>query len=311
MWFRNLYLYRLHVQAEIDAAALEEALAQQTTRPLRGSEARRTGWAPPAGRRHERLLHELQGHRLITAWRQERILPAAVVSEEVEDRAADREAAEGRALPRRERQAIKEQVYEELLPRAFVRTHRIDLWWDTGRRLIGINTSSRQRAEEVLDLLRMTLGSLKVTPLAPQKVPARAMTEWLADPTQRPEGLILGDRVELRAKDEGVVKGREIDLDSDEMRSLLENDRQASQLGVEIEERFSFTLRDDFSLRGIRFSDSLIDEAAAADDGDDAILRLETDFVLMAQTLGTGVDQLLGWLGGEAINEAPLLDNAA
>ncbi|MGM0534764.1 MAG: recombination-associated protein RdgC, partial [Pseudomonadota bacterium] len=214
MWFKHLHLYRLHDAPELDATSLEDALGEQAFRPLGGSEARRLGWCAPAGRAGTQLLHELQGQRLMTALRQERILPAAVVREEVEERSETIETQEGRKLRRQEKLAIKEQVYEELLPRAFVRSQKVDLWWDSRRALIAVNASSRKRAEELLDLLRETLGSLKVTPLASQTLPMRAMTTWLGDSGSRPADLVLGDQVELKAKgDDGVLRARQVDLD--------------------------------------------------------------------------------------------------
>ncbi|MCE0733390.1 recombination-associated protein RdgC [Halomonas sp. G15] len=301
MWFKHLHLYRLHDAPELDAATLEEALAEQAARPLGGQDPRRLGWTFPGGRADTARLHELQGQRLLSALRQERLLPASVVKEEVDERAAEVETREGRKLRRQEKIAIKEQVVEELLPRAFVRSQKIDLWWDTRRRLIGINASSRTRAEELLDLLRETLGSLKVTPLATQVMPMRAMTQWLTDPASRPADLVMGDQVELKAKgDDGVLRARQVDLDSDEIQQLLESGRQASKLAVEVEGRLSFVLHDDLALKSLRFGDALIDEANATDDGDDALLRLDTDFVLMAQALGENTERLIAWLGGEA-----------
>ncbi|MGM0986176.1 MAG: recombination-associated protein RdgC [Pseudomonadota bacterium] len=303
MWFKHLHLYRLHDAPELDATSLEDALGEQAFRPLGGSEARRLGWCAPAGRAGTQLLHELQGQRLMTALRQERILPAAVVREEVEERSETIETQEGRKLRRQEKLAIKEQVYEELLPRAFVRSQKVDLWWDSRRALIAVNASSRKRAEELLDLLRETLGSLKVTPLASETLPMRAMTTWLGDSGSRPADLVLGDQVELKAKgDDGVLRARQVDLDSDEIQQLLESGRQASKLALSIEGRLSFVLHDDLAVKSLRFDDALIDEASQADDGDDAVVRLETDFLLMTQALAENIERLIEWLGGEAGN---------
>ncbi|MCE8031509.1 MAG: recombination-associated protein RdgC [Halomonas sp.] len=301
MWFKHLHLYRLHEAAAIPAADLEAALAEQAARTPGSQEARRVGWCPPAGRAGTALLHELQGQRLLTMLRHERLLPAGVVREEVEERSAEIEAREGRKLRRQEKQELKEQVYEELLPRAFIRSQKVDLWWDTRRNLIAVNSSSRKRAEEALDLLRETLGSLKVTPLATQTLPMRAMTQWLADEGSRPASLQLGDQVELKAKgDDGVLRARQVDLDSDEIQQLLAAGRQASRMGVEIEGRLGYVLHDDLTLKSLRFSDALIDEAGQTEDDGDAIVRLEADFILMAQALAEEVERLIDWLGGEA-----------
>ncbi|WP_027966667.1 recombination-associated protein RdgC [Halomonas halocynthiae] len=304
MWFKHLHLYRLHGAPQLDTAAFEEALNAQAFRPLGGSEPRRLGWCPPAGRAGHQLLHELQGQRLMTALRQERLLPAAVVREELEERTSTIETSEGRKLRRQEKLALKEQIYDELLPRAFVRSQKVDLWWDTTRSLIAINTGSRKRAEEVLDLLRETLGSLKVTPLATQTLPIRAMTTWLGDIGSRPQDMVLGDQVELKAKgDEGVLRARQIELDSDEIQQLLESGRQASKLALGLEGRLSFVLHDDLAVKSLRFDDTLIDEASQSDDGDDALVRLETDFLLMTQALGESIERLVTWLGGEASSQ--------
>lgn len=306
MWFKHLHLYRLHGAPELDSATLEDALNEFAAKPLGSADARRLGWTAPAGRLGSgQRLHELQGHRLLSALRQERLLPASVVKEEVDEKVADIEASEGRKVTRKEKTALKEQVTEELMPRAFVRSQKIDLWWDTRHQLIGINASSRTRAEDVLDLLRETLGSLKVTPLTSQTLPIRAMTQWLGEAASRPAGLQLGDQVELKAKgDDGVLRARQVDLDSDEIQQLLESGRQASKLAISLEGRLSFVLHDDLALKSLRFGDALIEEADHADDGDDALARLETDFILMAQALSEDIPRLIEWLGGEAQREA-------
>ncbi|WP_404462968.1 recombination-associated protein RdgC [Vreelandella aquamarina] len=304
MWFKHLHLYRLHGMQLLSPEQTAELLAEHASKPLGNADARRIGWASPAGRMGGgQLLHTLQndGHRLISALRQERLLPSSVIAEEVAETVAEIEATEARKVTRKEKTALKEQVTEELLPRAFVRSQKIDMWWDTERQLIGVNTSSRSRAEDAMDLLRETLGSLKATPLTSQTLPIRAMTTWLGDTASRPADLQLGDNVELKANgDDGVVRGRQVDLDSDEMQQLLESGRQASKLALSIEGQLSFVLHDDLALKSLRFGDALIEEADATDDGDDALARFETDFILMAGSLRQSVERILEWLGGEA-----------
>lgn len=311
MWFKHLHIYRLHDVQARSLGEIDTLLAQHSAKPLGNADARRIGWTPPAGRLGGgQMLHPLQGHMLISALRQERLLPASVVAEEVADKVAEIEASEGRKVTRKEKTALKEQITEELMPRAFVRSQKIDLWWDTERNLIGVNTSSRARAEDVLDLLRETLGSLKATPLSSQTLPIRAMTTWLYHPSLRPADLLLGDTVELKAKgDDGVVRAKLVDLDSDEIQQHCESGRQASKLALSIEGQLSFILHDDLALKSLRFGDALIEEADHADDGDDALARFETDFILMAGSLRQNVERLLEWLDGE-VERQPAAGNS-
>jgi len=312
MWFRNLRLYRLPAAGSIAVEALVEAMARFATRDMGGQEAKHLGWAPPAGRKSEILVHAIQGQFLLTMQRQERILPSSVVKEEVEARCEEIEAVRGGPVPRAEKMSIKEQVYEEFLPRAFVRSHRVDVWWDMAGGMIAVNTPSAKRAEEALDLLRATLGSLKVVPVATHSLPMRVMTHWLQDPSLRPSWLEVGDSVQLREQgDDGKVTAKHVDLDTDDMQRLLESGRQAAQLSITLDERVSLTLTDDLTLKGLRFSDALLDEASQADDGDDAIIRMETDFILMANALRDVIKLLLVGLGGEAVPELKSLEEAA
>lgn len=308
MFFTSVQLYRLHDASEMSLAALEEALNENPVRPLGGSEATRMGWRAPGGRKSSVLAHEVQGQRLMSALHQERILPGSVVREEVEERCEEREAAEGRPVPRKEKQAIKEQVMEELLPRAFIRSQKIDLWWDTQRQLIGVNATTRKKAENVLDLLRQTLGSLKVTPLATKKLPIRAMTDWLKDASTRPSWLSLNDMAVLSSSSETTFTAKQADLEGEEVQTMLENGCHASKLAVIAEGQASFTLTDDLALKSIKFDNQLLDEASQTNDDGDAIIRMETDFSLMTSCLGELIDQLITALDGEATSTAP--DNA-
>ena len=304
MWFKNARLYRLPAAGSIDPETLAEAMTRFATRDMGGTEGRHMGWTPPAGRKSQTLVHAVQGQYLLTMLRQERILPASVVKEEVEARCEEIEAVRGGPVPRAEKTGIKEQVYEEFLPRAFVRSHRVDVWWDMAGGMIVVNTASAKRAEEALDLLRVTLGSLKVLPLRTHSLPMRVMTHWLQDPSLRPAWLEVGDSVQLRELgDDGKVTAKHVDLDTDDMQRLLESGRQAAQLRITIDERVGFTLADDLSIKSLRFSDALMDEAGQTDDDGDALVRLETDFILMANALRDVFKLLLAGLGGEAVPE--------
>lgn len=299
MWFKHLHLYRVHEQPSLNESELEQALSAQLFQPVGKYEAKRTGFGAPGGRNDTRLVHEIAGQRLLRVRRQERVLPAAVINEEIEERCAEFEAANGFAPPRREKQTLKEKVVEELLPQAFTRNTHTDLWWDTQRSLIGIACASRKRGDEALDLLRQALGSLKVTPVATKVPVARTLTQWLSAPTTRPEALTIGDSVELRGEDDGVLRARAIDLESDEIQTALAAGRQVSRLALHLEGELGFVLQDDLVLKSLKFDDRVLDEADSDAGDGDAIARLETEFALMSNTLGKLTDALLEWLGGE------------
>jgi|GEM_PF-32239 len=308
MWFTNITVYQLHNAPTIDSITLHETLQAEAAKPLGNTDAKRHGWTPPAGRASNAYLHESQGHRLLSMLKQQRMLPPKVVKAAVEEKVAEVEVNEGRKVTRKEKTDFKEQITEELLPRAFIDSIKIDAWWDVEKNRIIINSGSRARCEELLDLLRETLGSLKATPLSTQTLPIRAMTTWVSDAQSRPANLQLGDKATLKAKgDDGKIAATQVDLDSDEIQQLLESGRQATNLAITIDERVSGVLTDSLQLKSLRFSDQLIEQAdmteTKSDDGDDPIARIEADFFLMANALSDTLDSLVHMLGDETVRE--------
>lgn len=304
MFFKNANVYQLHEAADLTAETLNDMLKADAAQPLGNADAKRHGWTPPASRNAELYLHEVQGHRLFSLLKQERILPPSVIKDAVDEQVDEIETNEGRKLTRKEKTAIKEQVTETLLPQAFVKTTKVFAWWDIKRQRITVNSPSRSVCEDLLDLLRETLGSLKVTPVSTQTLPVRSMTTWLGDKASRPANLQLGDVITLKAKgDDGVWRGRQIDPDSDEIQELLASGRQATELAMNINENVSFILNDGMTLKALRFGDKLIEEADHQDDGDDATARLEGDFYLMANALAEAIDSLIAMMGGQTQRE--------
>ncbi len=116
MWFKHLHLYRLHGAPELDSQTLANALDEHAAKPLGNADARRLGWTAPAGRLGgDQRVHEIQGHRLLSALRQERLLPASVVKEEVDEKVADIEASEGRKVTRKEKNGTQRASHRSAL----------------------------------------------------------------------------------------------------------------------------------------------------------------------------------------------------
>lgn len=146
--FDNVLLYRAHSSFP-GGDEMTNLIQKHLFRACAPTEARRVGWSAVCG---EVMAYSLQSHSSLSA--------AAAVKELVEERAAEMEKASGSPLRRAEKQLLKEQVYEELLPTALKRTGHFLMTIDIKRNWILIDAASRKKAEEALDLLRLTLGSL-------------------------------------------------------------------------------------------------------------------------------------------------------
>ena len=283
--FRNVRFFRLEAPFELEANELEEQLAGRRFRPCGPIEVQTMGWSSPLGGDSEALVHSLNGCLLVTVRKQERLLPASVVAEALDERVAEIEAAEGREVGRTERRRLREDIMVEMLPRAFTRSRRVRAYVDRTAGLAVVDAASEKAAEEVISLLRETLGSFPATPPRPTGSPAVIMTDWVTADSY-PEAFVPGDECELRdAQDsKSVVRCRGQDVAGEEIQTHLRAGKQVVKLAVDWDERLSFVLNDDLSLKRLRVADAVIEEAVD-DDIEDEAVRFEAEFIMMALQL--------------------------
>ena len=299
MWFKNLQIHSLLEPIGLSPEALHQALEQAAFRPCASLEPETLGWDLPLGRSGQQLTHAVSGCIMICATRQERILPSSVVKDAAEERALDIEEREGRPVRRKEKLQIRDEVELELLPRAFVRSSRTYAYIDEKNGWIIIDTPSAKRAEDLLTLLRKTLGSLKTRPIGVREAPASVMTQWLSQGA--PQDIELKDECELREPGEegGIIRCRRQALDGEEIAIHLSAGKQVVRLAVDWEERLSLVLCDDLVVRRLKFLDLVQDEAAEAG-AEDEVARFEVDFALMSLELGRFIPRMLEIFGGAA-----------
>ncbi len=89
------------------------------------------------------------------------------------------EAEQSRRRKKTEKDSLKDEVLHSLLPRAFSRSADTWLWIDTTSNLIAVDIGSAKKAEDVLALLRKTLGSFPVVSLTMDNPIELTLTEWV------------------------------------------------------------------------------------------------------------------------------------
>jgi recombination associated protein RdgC len=299
MWFRNLRIYRLTQPFVVSPEELHAALEPHAFRPCGGLEAFRIGWESPLGSEGAALVHAAGGRLMLCVRREDKVLPAAVIRERLEERVAEIRAREGHPPGRRAKAALRDELVQDLLPRAFARSVRIYAYIDPRNGWILVDSGTARRAEEVLTLLRESLGSLPVRPLEARESQAAVMTGWLLGQAD-PAPFALGDECELRdpSSEGAVARCRRQELDAEEIRAHLEAGKQVRRLAVSWNDRLTCRLDEDLSVKRLRFSDVLLEEAAEV--GEDAAVRFDADFALMALELEHFIPSLLDAFGGEA-----------
>jgi recombination associated protein RdgC len=301
MWFRNLQLYRLGQHLDFTPETLDERLQGAAFRGCARLDMTASGWAPPLGRDGQQLVHAAGGYVMICSRKADKIIPAGVVKQMLDDKVAELESAESREVYRKERQRMKDDIIHGLLPHALTRHTDTCAYIDTGNGLLVVDSPTPARAEGLVSLLRTTLGSLKATPVKVKQSISHTLTRWL-NGERLPAGFSLGEECELKHPDPegGVITCRHQDLAAGEIRNHLKNGKYAVRLALHWQDRLSCLLHEDLSLKRLRFED-VVTQAETAETEDPA-MRFDLDFSLMTLELNEFTGQLLHALGGE---EAP------
>ena len=311
MWFRNLQLYRLGRPFEVSPEVFEEQLSADVFRGCNSMDMLTHGWAPPLGRHSQQLVHAASGYLMICMRKEEKIIPASVVRQLLDDKVANIEAAESREIYRREKMRLKEEIIVDLLPRALTRISNQFAYIDVRNQLLIVDSASPAKAEALIGQLRNTLGRFPATPVKTNSSLSGLMTHWLGE-ARAPQGFELGHECELKHPnpDGGIVSCKKQDLESGEIQTHIRQGKQVVKLALQWQERLSCVLHEDLSIKRLRFED-VIREAESETEADDPVSRFDLDFSLMALELATFIPALLEALGGEALPDDVTVSAAA
>ena len=286
MWFKNAIVYRL--TKNIDFGEIESKLKECEFTPCGSADVSHFGWSAPLTT-SENLAYQADGKILLIAKREEKILPVEVVNRELNKRITALEEKEQRKLKKTERLSLRNDVVASLTSQAFSKFKFTALFIDLKTKLIYVDAASSKIAEDALALLRKSLGSLPVIPVSFNKAPCEVMTEWIAD--KEPNWLILLEEAEIREKNDlGVISCKNKSLLDEDIVELAQSGL-VSKLALEWENNLKFVLRDDGTLKRLKFDDRITeqnDDISKEEIGK----RFYADFILMANVLSGLLNEL-------------------
>ncbi len=292
MWFRNLRIYTLADDFNL-SDDLEERLERNLFKPCGRQELASFGWSSPFGQNHETLFHKIGNCYLFVAKKEEKVLPTAVVNAHLDETIAQIEAEEARKVAGKEKQSLKEDLIHRLLPQAFSRFHFTWGMLDLDHRIVVVDASAANRAEDFLGLLRSSLNSLPVKPWFSEQPSELYFTQWLKEGSI-PGEFSFGDEVELRDGDGegGIVRYRQHELTGTEIETHLEHGKQATKIGVNWQERMTFVLDADLAIKRFKPTDVLLDEQDKLVDATPE-QKIDADFALLSGEIHALYPQLV------------------
>ncbi|MCK5892880.1 MAG: recombination-associated protein RdgC [Endozoicomonadaceae bacterium] len=299
MWFKNLILYRFSKPFEYAAETIEEKLAEQRFRPCGRSEMTSYGLVSPVPNGNS-LIHTSGPFLIVTARKEEKILPASVIRDALNEKIETIEHEQSRKVFKKEKDQLKDEIILDLLPQAFCRSSRTSAYIDSRNGWLIVDAASFRKAEELTCTLRKCLGSLPVLSPALKSAPATMMTGWLQQSANLSPSFTLGDECELKEPSEegGIIRCKRIDLLSEEVSLHLASGKQVSRIALHWNESLDCILGTDLCIRRLKFTDTLQEQSDSLNIEDKAG-RYDADFTLMTLTLERFLSELIDILGGE------------
>ena len=296
MWFKQVSFYPLNKDKLPDLETLSAKLQEAEFAPPQGLDWFGEGFVPPEGFSPE-LVFPADFTWSVALKKSEKVLPAGVIREILDDKIAEIQEAEARTVGRKEKQELKEQITDDLLPRAFTRSSRTQAVCDTRSGFLLVNQASATRAENLLAKLREALGGLEAKLPNTKQSPSSLMTEWLLQGACG-GGFELDDMCELKGTGDAAptVRVSKQDLTADEVVQHVKTGKTVTQLGLVWREQIAFVLTQDFTLKRIQYLDVLQEEAESH--GDDAASLAFASQILMAEALSALLQELVSLLGG-------------
>lgn len=284
MFEKNVRIYTITEDLKLDPARLDAALAEHKSAPLLAQEALKIGFTfPLAGVKS--FVHAGQdGVLLVALKRTEKLLPAAVVQEELQPKIDALEAEKCRPLGRKEKQELKEELVQSLLPRAFSKSTVTRAVIDLKQKLVFVFTTSAARAEDLLAMLRKSIGSLPLVPWIDSNHLSQSMQHWITE-QGLPDGMKLGHSVEFKAPDEEGAMARFSNqmLNVSEVQSCVE-DKLVRKVELSVPEQLCFTICDDGSVKSLDWYDLVMNKNDEMG-WEDLLARTDADLLVMVGEL--------------------------
>jgi len=295
MWFKNLQIFQLTSPWTIGTDELDDVLAKQGFQPCGSSDMQSQGWLPP--RDNGGLVHTVNRQLLLRFGTEKKLLPASVINQFTKIKLAEIEEQQGYKPGKKQRKEVKEQVTDELLPRAFAVSSNTHVWIDPVHGWLVVDAASPAKTDDVFKWLLRSIPNLAPTSLRVVRSPGEAMTSWL-ELDEAPAGFTVDQDTELTSTGENKSTVRYVKhtLEADDIRRHIKAGKRCTKLALTWNDRISFVLTDTLAVKRMAALDILKENSPGNSMDDDE--RFDTDFALMTGELDGLLTSLVAALGG-------------
>lgn len=298
MFIKNAIPYRLPAWS-ITPETLEEALSRFAFQPCGQIEAERSGFVSMG----ETFARYVNDHILVTVRTETKVIPGSAVKKLIDEKVKAIESQEGHRPGRKRMREIKEQAFDELLPKALSKERNTLIWIAPAAGWITVEASSSGIAEFAIELLSKALGGadFEIELLRTNQPISPSMANWLVD---EPPASFTVDReceLQLPGEERSTVRYVRHALDGEDVAKHIAEGKMPIRIGMTWSDKISFVLSEDFAFKKIQFLDVLAE--SAKQDAEDAESAFIAEVTIGAGELQNMFADLVEALGGEERNQ--------
>ncbi|MGB5335208.1 MAG: recombination-associated protein RdgC [Woeseiaceae bacterium] len=294
--FRNVRFYRLDGSWPDSEEALSKKLETAGFRSCGPLTERSSGFVPVDADSGESLARRVNGADLFRLRSQSRLLPHAVIAEELDARIEEYRERMKEAPSPREKRRLKAEARDELMPKAMLKSDRIWGFYDLKEKVIGIDVLHEAAAERFLRRLQASFDGVQILPLQFRKPVDELLAAILFEGAPRQFALGRECRMQDLGDASSVVRWTAFDLSDATIRNHVANGMRLTHLAIEYDNVMGCVLSDSGVISKLRF----IGMDDDSEDHVEPLARLDAEFALITGTLRRLLGDLRKELGGFA-----------
>lgn len=291
MWFKQAQLFEFEDKTSIETEELKDRLGRLPFTPCLSGLPISQGWVSPTDE-DDLLVYSIPGFLLICLQTETKLLPSSIVRQRLSERIKEIELTQARKVSYKEKNTLKQGVYQELLPKAFGRLTRDYALIDTKNNWLILDTNNTKITENFISFLNRSLDKIKISAPETKKL-SPILTNWLLNSTH-PKSLNIEDACILQDPNqtERSIRIKKQDLSANCIQALIKKDFEVSQMKMTWNYQITFVLKNDFTFQSLQYQDKLT-ELSDTDKNDLEEGSLKADLFIMSDILTKMFTELL------------------
>lgn len=290
MWFKQIQLFQLKSSA-YSMDTLSDKVQALSFIPCFPSTPSSIGWVTPIDEDEGPLIRSINGYIMLCMQVEEKILPATVIRQELDVKIKKLEALDSRKIRSKEKLSLKDEVTTTLLPRAFSKLTKIYGYIDTKNHWLVLNTVSTKMTDQFISLFKKTVTE-EISPFDTDKFTS-SLTPWVKSQDYPGEfGVEHACVLQDPQHETRIIRCQHQDLFASPIQALLNDGCEIIQLAISWQDRITFVLTKDFTLRSINFQDEIREQVKEMEP-ETKLQRFDADFYIMSELFNLLLKELM------------------